>query len=88
MGLRFRWEVPGEPDPEVLRLAAALDLNPLLGTLLWRRGIREKTAAQEFLAVDLERLHDPFLMAGMEEAAERVARAVEGEERIIVYRRL
>ena len=85
MGLRFRWEVPGEPDPEVLRFAAALGLNPLLGTLLWRRGIREKAAAQEFLAVDLERLHDPFLMAGMEEAAERVARAIEGEERIIVY---
>jgi single-stranded-DNA-specific exonuclease len=45
--------------------------------LLARRGIVDQTAALRFLAPSLDQLHDPFLLAGMEEAVVRLLAARE-----------
>lgn len=47
--------------------------------------LRSRQLTPEDLATSSEALHSPTLMAGMEEAVERIVEAVRGGERIIVY---
>ncbi len=62
------------------------EYSPLLLQLLWDRGLRDQTAIDEFFNPDYESdLFDPFLMKDMAKATERIFRALEGEEKILVY---
>jgi single-stranded-DNA-specific exonuclease len=66
-------------------LARELGLDPLAAGVLASRGLADPSAARAFLAARLEDLPDPFGMMGMEAAVSRLARAVEGGERIACY---
>ena len=80
-----RWEFR-ESDPNaVARMARDLSLQPLVARLLAQRGIGEPADARRFLSSSLSEIHDPFLMKGMAEAVERLARSVRNGERVCVY---
>jgi len=66
-------------------LARAAGATPLVAQLLHNRGIREVEAARAFLDPRLTDLHDPNLLPGAVEAAERIARAVAEKQRIVLY---
>lgn len=66
-------------------LAAELDLEQAVAAALAARGLRDADAARAFLDPRVEHLHDPFLLADMERAAERLARALREREPIVVY---
>src|SRR5215210_2399263 len=55
-----------------------------LAVALARRGVIDPASAERFLNPTLEQLHDPFLLAGMEEAVERLIRARTDNERIAI----
>jgi single-stranded-DNA-specific exonuclease len=58
----------------------------LLRTLLEKRGIADEALAEIFLNPNYERdFHDPFLMRDMEKACARIFKAIESEEKIMVY---
>ncbi len=67
------------------RLAGALGIHPLAARVLAARGLGDRDAAEAFLAAPLAELPDPFAMKGMEAAVTRIARAIEGGERIACY---
>jgi single-stranded-DNA-specific exonuclease len=77
--------VSSADDVRAARLASELRLHPLAARVLATRGLGDPAAAEAFLAVRLADLPDPFGMAGMEAAVGRIARAVEGGERIACY---
>jgi single-stranded-DNA-specific exonuclease len=80
-----RWRLRS-PDPEgVSRLAAALDVPPLLARLLVNRGLSDAAAARAFLDPRPERLSAPCALAGMDVAVARLARGVRSGERVVVY---
>lgn len=72
------------PD-EIARTAAKLGLHPKLTELLFSRGIRDEVSIRKFLKPDPDNFYDPFLMKGMREAAERLRKAVDGNEKVVVY---
>ncbi|MEK7143435.1 MAG: single-stranded-DNA-specific exonuclease RecJ, partial [Patescibacteria group bacterium] len=50
------------------------------------RGIATRQAAEKFLNPDYERdCYDPFLILNMDRAVERILRAIDGSEKIVVY---
>ncbi|RYF80292.1 MAG: single-stranded-DNA-specific exonuclease RecJ, partial [Chitinophagaceae bacterium] len=64
-----RWQVRQKAnDEEVKRLVAELNIPPVLSNLLINRGIDNYEDARYFFRPDERHLHDPFLMAGMEQA--------------------
>jgi single-stranded-DNA-specific exonuclease len=76
------WVAAPVPDA-----AAELELAGFpgwLAGLLARRGVADGPAAERFLSPSLDQLHDPFLLAGMEEAVERLLAARSGRERIAI----
>ena len=65
-------------------LSAECGLDPLLCLLLTGRGITDAQSAMEFLAGN-ELQSDPFMFADMDAAVERIQRAIDEGESIMVY---
>jgi single-stranded-DNA-specific exonuclease len=75
-----------DPDPELVRrLAHELQIEGLVASALASRGVTSPDEGRDFLEPKVEHLHDPFLLADMERAAQRLARAIREREAIVVY---
>ena len=57
----------------------------ILSTLLVERGILTINQAIEFNTFNTDKLHDPYLMLGMDKAVSRVLKAISSNEKIMVY---
>jgi len=81
-----RWIINELPDSnEVARLSEILKIEKPLSTLLLQRGIHSKEEAEDFFEPKIEKLHDPFLMADMDKAVERLSKAIINNEKILIY---
>ena len=80
-----RWKLGSVPEDAARDLACHCGLKPPAARVLWARGFRDQAAVRQFLRPELRHLHDPFLMHGMEEAVQRVRRAVANHEQIMLY---
>ena len=87
MGISDRkWTVKLAADPEkAAQLATELGIDRVLANLLVQRGVETFEQARSFFRPRLEDLHDPFLMADMDKAVERVHQAIVKGEKILVY---
>jgi single-stranded-DNA-specific exonuclease len=60
--------------------------EPFVQQLFFHRGITDAPTAEKFLNPNYdEHLHDPFLLTDMEKAVERILRAIQNNEHIVVY---
>lgn len=81
-----RWAILDAPGhEEVNALAAALNIDPILASMLVQRGITTFDEARLFFRPDERHLHDPFLMADMEKAILRIEAAIAAGEKILIY---
>jgi single-stranded-DNA-specific exonuclease len=80
-----RWEIKRHDRAAVNSLAQDLGVKPLIGALLISRGFETPEKASRFLNPSLDDLHDPLLLKGMREAADRVLRAVDSGEKIMIW---
>ena len=80
-----RWVIAAPEEDRARALARAYGCAPLTASVLVARGIDTPQAAARWLSVDPREMHDPFLLAGMEQAVRVIREAVERGERIVVY---
>ena len=81
-----KWILQDAADSaKVEKLAAEVGIDRVLAELLVQRGIETFDQARSFFRPSLDNLYDPFLMKDMEEAVERVHKAVGNGEKILVY---
>ncbi len=80
-----RWRLKPAPQEEVVQ-ALVHERCPDAGArILVQRGISSPDVASTFFRPHLDDLHDPFLMADMAKAVERIERTLGDNERIMVY---
>lgn len=60
-------------------------VEPLIAALLIARGHDAPEKATEFLNPSLDHLHEPLLLKGMPEAVERIQRAVDNREKVMIW---
>lgn len=81
-----KWLVKEPGNPTLVRqMAQELGIDQVLANLLVQRGITTFEDAHEFFRPELSMLHDPFLMIDMDKAVERIHKAVESNEKILIY---
>lgn len=80
-----RWIVREGDSHRAATLARALDVSTIVAQLLIARGYTDELAARRFLRPSHDQLHDPSLMLGMALAVERILRAINTGEKILVY---
>src|SRR5277367_193299 len=83
--MKFRWTL-ASPQPLLAgQLASQLKISPLLAQCLLNRGHSEISAIENFLSPRLKNLADPFLLPGMDKAVERLFRAREQNEPLVIF---
>ena len=83
--MQKRWTILKHDREKVLKLAQALKISPLAAALLISRGYETEEKAFKFLNPSYDDLHEPFLLKGMKEAVERILRAIEQGEKILIW---
>lgn len=80
-----RWILPEIDRCAVGVMADSLRIRPVIAEVLASRGIRDCSAASEFLSPSLSALHDPLSMLDMDRAAARLWNAIQAREPILLY---
>ncbi|MGO3707974.1 single-stranded-DNA-specific exonuclease RecJ [Mesonia hippocampi] len=82
----MRWTLKEKPDVNIIRkLQEELGISHIVAHLLVQRKIYNFEEAKKFFRPQLDQLHDPFLMKGMEIAVNRIEQAIQKQEKILVY---
>jgi single-stranded-DNA-specific exonuclease len=79
------WRYRQEDLDLALNLSEKLEIHPLLARLMVARGTKDAQSGYSTLHPHLRNLHDPFLLKGMREGADRIAEAASGGERIMIH---
>ncbi|MFJ5965436.1 single-stranded-DNA-specific exonuclease RecJ [Bacillus sp. NPDC093026] len=82
---KMRWEYEHPSEEKVKSLSENLNISALTATLLVKRGLEEVDEARSFLFDQKADFHDPFLLKGMKEAVERINKAIEEQESIVIF---
>ena len=86
--MEINWHIlplTAEEESAAERLTRELEISPVAGRILARRGLRTAAEARAYIRPSLDSLHDPFLMRDMGAAVDRLQRAIASHERIMVY---
>ena len=78
------WQVKQPDEKAAARLAGAIGAPLLLARILTARGICDPAGALAFLQEDAP-LGDPFALRDMDKAVQRIQRAVDEEEPIVIF---
>jgi len=81
-----RWTLKNVNHEKTIKLQQELQLkHQKICQILVQRGIEDSQNASEFFNPTLDKLHDPFLMKGMQTAVERIEIARAQGEKILIY---
>ena len=84
--METKWILNQSVDKQqVADIVKVLNIDENLATLLVQRGITNYEEAKIFFRPSLSQLHDPFLMKDMDKAVDRVLRAINDGEKVLVY---
>lgn len=82
----YNWQFsPQVEDEDFTKIAKKAGLGPEVARLLYSRGVKKQEALSRFLTPTLDDLHDPYLLHDMDKAVERIRRAIEDGEFILIY---
>ena len=79
------YEATQDKQEKIEELKQKYNINQLLATILVNRGIIEQEKLKIFLNPTRKDFHNPFLMPDMEKAVDRIMKAIEKNEKIIIY---
>lgn len=82
---QYEWDVAPEDRALTVPLARALDVPHIVAHLLARRGVKTLDEAEHFLNPSSARIDDPFRLPDMAVAVSRIRRALDKQERVLVF---
>lgn len=74
-----------EANSAVASICSANNLSPITAKLLYNRGYKTSDFAKKFLSHETSSIYDPFDFADMDKAVERIKRALDKKEKIVIY---
>ena len=81
----MNWKSKEQPGKEILEeLHSKLNIPKFICTLLLQRNIDSLKSAQAYFRPNIDELHDPFLMKDMDKSVDRLTRAIESNEKIMI----
>ncbi len=82
----MRWTLTHTPSEKTVNeLINSLSVDKTVANLLVQRGIDTFEKARLFFRPTLEDLHNPYLMKDMDKAIERIEKAIQNNENILIY---
>jgi single-stranded-DNA-specific exonuclease len=79
------WHYLPHDQAQIRHLAQSLNVSSVLARILAARGLASADQARSFLEPRLNDLHDPELLPGVSDVADRVVAAVRAGRKIVIY---
>lgn len=79
------WTIQKPNEELIKQFTSQLKISSITAKILIARGCETVEQAKPLLTINSDDYHDPFLMAGMEEAVARIEQALDSGEKILVY---
>ena len=83
--LKRKWNLFPAKPPLASALSQQLNISEYIAQTLINRGITTEKTATEFLHAGAENFGDPYTLKGMQPAVDRIALAIERQEKITIY---
>lgn len=83
--MQKRWTIEQADAQRIQQLQQQLKIHPALCKILVQRGLDDYEKAKDFFRPGLDALHDPWLMKDMNLAVNRILKAIEQKEKILVF---
>lgn len=80
-----KWEYYNVDNEVVEEISNKFNVSKLIAKILANRGILEDKQIQMFLNPTRNDFYNPFLLPDMESAVERIIKAIENKEKVIIY---
>ena len=80
-----QWNLLNLDNKLTNKLANDLNVSIDISKLLIQRGITDFDSAKDFFRPNLDNTHDPFLMKGMDLAVDRIIKAKNSKEKVLIY---
>ncbi len=80
-----KWEFFNSEEQQIKKIAEKHNISELLATVLVNRGIVNDEEIRIFLNPTRNDFHDPYLMPDMEIAVNRIIKAIETQEKTLIY---
>lgn len=80
-----KWEINKPDEEKVKKIENSHQINNLLAKILVNRGITEEHEIEQFLNPTRKDFYNPYLMPDMEKAVERILKAIENKEKVLIY---
>ena len=80
-----KWEYYEKDEDAVKRVQEEFGLSRLLSTIIVNKGLKTKQEIEVFLNPTRNDFHDPYLMPDMQIAVDRIVKAIENQEKVIIY---
>ena len=80
-----KWTLKIANEVQELQLKEQLNIHPILCKLLNQRGIGTYDDAKSYFRPDINSMHSPWFLKGMDRAVDKILDAINNNEKIIVY---
>ena len=80
-----KWQIYEINEKQIKKIIQENNINKLIATILSNKGITEKEQIEKFLNPTRNDFHDPYNMPDMQKAVERILKAKENGEKVIIY---
>jgi single-stranded-DNA-specific exonuclease len=80
-----RWKILKADREKAQALQHSLKISPVICDILIQRGIETFNQSKKYFRPELKDLHDPWLMKDMDKAVERIIKAVNDNEKVLVF---
>ena len=82
--MKKKWQIYEVEQEKTNKISMQYHINKLLASILVNRNI-EEDKIEAFLNPTRKSFHDPFLMPDMKKAVDRILKAMQNKEKIIIY---
>lgn len=80
-----KWEFYEENNEKIIEIAKKHNISELLTKILVNRGITDDKEIDTFLNPTRNDFYDPYLMPDMGKAVERIIKAIDNQEKVMIY---
>lgn len=80
-----KWEFYEKNSEEIIDIAKKHNISELLTKILVNRGITDDKEIDTFLNPTRNDFYDPYLMPDMDKAVERIIKAINNQEKVMIY---
>jgi single-stranded-DNA-specific exonuclease len=83
--MQKRWKILTVDKQKSDSIQQSLKISPIICNILVQRSIETFEQSKKYFRPELKDLHDPWLMKDMDKAVDRIIRAINNKEKILVF---